>query len=100
MKIEPLEGAQRMEGSAGRLGPVMLQTDRGLVRAEDAPGFMTLLVIKDDGSPAISVLTFMPPVNPSEVGSGMMVQLTPDFARAMGASLLKLANEVGVSPVQ
>lgn len=95
IQIEKTKTYQRTNDRLGTLGPVIMETPRGPVHVEDAPGFLTLEVDKGGVPHSIALLVYEP--LPGK-GEGLIVQMTADNARAVAASLLLMADRI--APVE
>lgn len=75
------------------VGDVTLVTVRGVVDAEEVPGAMSTK-IQTTNDETVGLALYIPPLAEGLHGRGMFVQLRPEFARNMAASLLRMANEI------
>lgn len=96
LKVHSTPGHIETTGMAYNIGPIVLETVRGKVMTEDAPGYSTLLLdspIKERRR--VAFLSYRPPTYASALpGTGMIVQMTAREAREIAASLLRLADWV------
>lgn len=89
--IEKTKTYQRTNDRLGTLGPCIWETPRGPVHVEDAPGFMSLEVDRNGEPHSIALLVYEP--LPGK-GTGLVVQLSADSARAVAASLMMMADRL------
>ena len=75
------------------LGCLEITTVRGKIHVCEVPGYITTTV-SVAGDETIGVILYSPPENGESHGVGSIVQLRPDFARNMAASLLRMANKI------
>lgn len=93
IKMDRGEGFRETVGVAKALGEQLIETKRGLIKAIDAPGYSTMTVKHTDPTfNRIGLLLYV--TEESDVGSGMICQMTPTEARTIAASLLKLAADL------
>lgn len=89
---------QELRGAATALGNPIIATPQGKVRAYDAPGFTTMLGEREVMSKSMILLMVYNPnmreADEAAIGTGMVVQLPPDSARSIAASLLRLADRI------
>lgn len=89
MKTQHLPGFMQGTHESTRIGSIKVDTPRGTIEAIEIPGLTSIMVERDNGDRSIVMLSYDP-----EHSAGVFVQLSPDLARNMGASLLHLANLV------
>lgn len=93
-KVEHAADYDETLGTAMAIGQHILETPRGMILAGDAPGYSTLTV--DHGDPEwrrVGMILYAPS-DGGGLGRGMIAQMTPDEARRIAGSLLKLAAEL------
>ena len=93
IKMHKLPGYSSHRETAEPIGQVLLETSYGPVMAVEAPGITTMM-IEGGGKPStIAVLVYMPQ-HSADPGMGLIVQVGPEAARNLAASLLHLANAI------
>ena len=75
------------------IGDLTLVTVRGAIDAEEVPGAMSTKITSPDDV-TVGLTLYVPPQAKGLHGRGMFVQLRPNEARNMGASLVKIANDL------
>lgn len=91
VSIEKTKTYQRTNDRLGKLGPVIMETPRGPVHVEDAPGFLSLQVDRGGEPHSIALLVYEPLPG---TGKGLVVQMSADSARATAASLMMMADRI------
>jgi hypothetical protein len=96
-KINKLDGYMTTNCALEAIGPMAIQTPRGLVDCDEVPGLSSLIITKGVGNDPVSValLTYCP-----VKGQGQIVQIDADSARNFGASLIRLAAMLDGGVVQ
>ncbi|QZP06841.1 hypothetical protein [Caenibius sp. WL] len=89
--IEKTKTYQQTRAQLGRIGPIVMETPRGPVEVEDAPGFLTMQVDREGAPHSIAVLVYEP--RPGK-GRGLVVQMDANSARAVAASLMMMADRL------
>ena len=84
----------RTSASLSPIGPLRLETDAGPLDLDEVPGITTNLVALPDGQTGIVVVVYDIRANTGgDAGRGLMVQVTPESARNVAASLLRMAGD-------
>lgn len=91
MRLEKTRTYQRTNCSFEKIGPVFMKTPRGDVRVEDAPGFLSMEIMRGDEIVSVGIMVYEP--KPGK-GEGLLVQLSADNARAVAASLMMIADKI------
>lgn len=82
------------------VGCLDLDTPRGPVHFCEVQGIMTTVIRRGERPvEACAVLVYHPPLQGADQGAGFLVQLDAEGARAVGASLLKLADQISPATV-
>jgi hypothetical protein len=91
VQIEKTKTYLRTSSNLGALEPVTMQTPRGPVHVEEAPGILTLEIDRAGAPHSIGVLVYEP--LPGR-GCGLIGQMDAKAARAVAASLMLMADRL------
>jgi hypothetical protein len=94
--VELPPGEQRHQlGVSVPFKPFVMNTTRGPVLVEDAPGGMVgVMDSKNPDLRRVVFVTYHPPKEGKKMGTGEAHQMDADATRAMAASLLRMADRI------
>ena len=85
------KNTRTMSSEHKRIGCLDLTTARGPVHVCEVPGFMTTEITRTSEPPSIGIIAY--DVQPGrEPGHGYIAQLSPEAAREIAGSLMRMAN--------
>lgn len=96
IKLERTADFEETRGVAVSVGPMVIETPHGQVMVLDAPGLTTTKIERPGVPTSIALIVYDPEPVPDlgNLGTALLAQLDPEIARAIAASLLRLANEI------
>lgn len=86
---QPTDDATTSSGKAVPIGCMDVATTHGVIHFHDGPGFMTTRLERVNVKPVIALFVYE-----TDEMTGLCTQLTPEHAREIAVSLLRLANEI------
>lgn len=84
----------RTTSSLPAIGPVTIVTGQGIVDLDEVGGTTTILATSQSGDRRIVIANYGHPDDTGGRGRGLFAQVTPDVARQLAASLLKMAADI------